>query len=306
MARYRKIDTRMWGDSKFRELSSPKPSAQYVWMFLLTGPQTSNIPGLFHAGEMALAEELGWSVEGFREAFREVSRKGLAKADWNARVVWIPNAVKYNQPESPNVVKSWRYAWDEIPECALKTEAHQRLKDFTEGLGEGFAKAFIEACAQPSPNQEQEQEQEQQQEQKASAANATVVDDSVDPRHGPVRELIQQLHLKHFRVRCQWDGSEAKVLDRLLSANPSWTEEQITAMVRHRFDSEGIASDRPRKWLPNIGSYAAGPQDRFNKLKGVRGNGNGTGTGNPAERRQADNIAAGEKAVAILQRRMAN
>jgi len=159
MARYRKIDTRMWGDCKFRELSSPKPSGKYLWMFLLTGPQTSNIPGLFHAGEMALAEELEWSVEDFREAFGEVFRKGLVEADWKARVVWVPNAVKYNQPESPNVVKSWRYAWDEIPECNLKAEAHERLKAFTEGLGEGFAKAFAEACAQPSPNQEQEQEQ---------------------------------------------------------------------------------------------------------------------------------------------------
>jgi hypothetical protein len=97
-------------------------------MFLLTGPQTSNIPGLFRAGEMALAEELGWSVEAFREAFGEVFRKGLAEADWKARVVWVPNAVKYNRPESPNVVKSWRYAWDEIPECSLKAQAHERLR----------------------------------------------------------------------------------------------------------------------------------------------------------------------------------
>jgi hypothetical protein len=38
-------------------------------------------------------------------------------------------------------------------------------------------------------------------------------------------------------------------------------------MVRNRFASDSVASDRPRKWLSNIGSYAAGPQDRFNKLK---------------------------------------
>lgn len=160
MARYRKIDTRIWGDSKFRELSSPKPSGKFLWMFLLTGPQTTNIPGLFHAGEMALSEELEWSVEDFREAFAEVFSKGIVKADWKARVLWIPNAVKYNQPESPNVVRGWRHAWDEIPECALKGEAHKRLKAFMEGLGEAFAKAFAEACARPSPNQEQEQEQD--------------------------------------------------------------------------------------------------------------------------------------------------
>ena len=163
MARYRKIDTRMWGDTRFRELSSPGPNGKYLWVFLLTGPQTSNIPGLFRAGEMALAEELGWDLKGFREGFLELFAKGLVKADWEARVVWVPNAIKYNPPDNPNVVKSWRTAWDEIPECALKAEAYERLKAFTEGLGEGFAKPFVEGCAKGMANQEQEQEQEQEQ-----------------------------------------------------------------------------------------------------------------------------------------------
>jgi hypothetical protein len=161
MARYRKIDTRMWGDSKFRELSSPGPSAKYLWVYLLTGPHTTNLPGLFRSGEMSLAEELGWSVEGFRKGFAELFAKGLIKADWNARVVWIPNAIKYNPPDNPNVIKSWRDSWDEVPECPLKNEAYEALKGFTEGLGEGFGKAFKEGCAKGLANQEQEQEQEQ-------------------------------------------------------------------------------------------------------------------------------------------------
>jgi hypothetical protein len=161
MARYRKIDTRMWADAKFRTLSSPMPSGKYLWIALLTGPHTTSLPGLFRIGEMALAEELGWSLEGFRQAFDELFREGLASADWSARVVWIPNAIKYNPPDNPNVVKGWRDSWDEVPECSLKVEAYQRLKTFTKGLGEGFAKAFVEGCAQGLTNQEQEQEQEQ-------------------------------------------------------------------------------------------------------------------------------------------------
>jgi hypothetical protein len=162
MARYRKIDTRMWADAKFRALSTPQPSGKYLWIALLTGPHTTNLPGLLRVGEMALSEELGWSLEGFREGFAELFREGLAKADWNARVVWIPNAIKFNPPDNPNVVKGWRDAWDEVPECALKTEAYQRFAVFTKGLGEGFAKAFREGCGQGLANQEQEQEQEQE------------------------------------------------------------------------------------------------------------------------------------------------
>ena len=124
-------------------------------------------------------------------------------------------------------------------------------------------------------------------------------DSNPDPRHAPIRELVHQMHLKQFRVKCQWDGSEGKALDRLLSANPSWNQEQIAQMVRNRFDSESIPSDRPRKWLPHIGSYAAGPQDRFNKLKGSGANGNGHGNEKPG----VGQIV--EREVAILHARRA-
>jgi len=166
MARYRKVDVRIWLDEKVRRLTPIQPCGQGLWYYLLTNPHTGNIPGLYRAGEAAIAEDLGWSTKAFRQAFGEVFREGLVKADWSSRVVWIPGAIKYNRPESPNVVRGWSIHWDEIPGCDLKTEAYAFLKAYLEGLGEGFGKAFDEACRQPwchpSPNQEQEQEQEQE------------------------------------------------------------------------------------------------------------------------------------------------
>jgi hypothetical protein len=188
MSRYRKIDTRIWGDVRFRELSSPPPSGKYLWLFLLSGPQTSNIPGLFRAGEMALAEELGWSLEGFRKAFAEPWSKGLVKADWNARVVWVQNAIKYNAPENPNVVKSWSSTWDDIPECALKLEAYERLKAFTEGLGKGFAEAFVQGCGKGMPNQEQEQEQDK--------TSSSELENRSDPATSPSQKKTEHLPSK--------------------------------------------------------------------------------------------------------------
>ena len=124
----------------------------------MTGPFTTNIPGLFSAGEAALAERLGWPLKDFREAFREVSRKPLVKADWKAHLVFVPNAIKYNVPQNPNVVKGWADVWDELPECELKAEAYQNLKSFLEGFNECFVKAFTEACRKYTPKQEHEQE----------------------------------------------------------------------------------------------------------------------------------------------------
>jgi hypothetical protein len=161
--RYSKVSRRVWTDERCRALSSAPPNAQTLWFRLLTGPELTNIPGLFPAWEAGLAQALGWPLEGFRKAFGEVSSKGMAKADWIAGLVWVPKAIAHNRPESPNVVKSWWAAWADLPECKLKAEAHCSLRAFVEGMGEAFAKAFEEACGKasgkPCPNQEQEQEQ---------------------------------------------------------------------------------------------------------------------------------------------------
>ncbi len=167
MARYRKFDLRTWSDEKFRSLTPLPPSGQSLWFFFLLGPQTTSIPGLFEASDVVLAHRLRWPMKAFREAFREVSAKGMAEADWEAGLVWLPNAPRYNKPESPNVIRSWGSIFDELPECELKREAYQALKAFAEGWGEGFAEAFRQALREPSgkamANQEQEQEQEQKQ-----------------------------------------------------------------------------------------------------------------------------------------------
>lgn len=176
MSIHRRIEIRLWNDEKFRRLSPIHPSGQALWIYLLTGPHTGIIPGLFCAGHAQLAEALGWSVEAFREAFGEVLREGLAKDSPKDRLVWLPNAIKYNPPASPNVVRSWGAALDFLPECGLLHEAVLRLRDevylldrkeakgfakaFREAFGEGFDEGFAKGNVNPSANQEQEQEQE--------------------------------------------------------------------------------------------------------------------------------------------------
>lgn len=124
-----------------------------------------------------MAEELDWELEAFDKAFEEVLSKGMVKADFKARLVWLPKSLKYNKPESPNVVRSWRTEIDLLPECELKIEALAEIRKFLESQGPSYVQAFDEVTSErqikgfgkPSvkplpkttPNQEQEQEQEQ-------------------------------------------------------------------------------------------------------------------------------------------------
>ena len=166
---YRRIEVRTWADDKFRALSPIPACGQGLWLYLLTGPHTGPIPGLFRAGRAAMAEDLDWEPAAFDKAFAEAFQQGMVKADWKAKLVWIPNAIRCNPPASPNVVKSWTKYWGLLPECDLKREAFESLRAAVSGLGEAFAKAFDDAFGKAlrkssikaMGNQEQEQEQEQ-------------------------------------------------------------------------------------------------------------------------------------------------
>lgn len=156
MSRYRKVDPRIWNDEKYRALSD---DGKLVFLMLLTHPSMTAL-GAMRATPGGLAEELGWAPERLREAFGEALSKGMAKHDASAHLICLPSFIKYNQPESPNVVKAWVGAFDLLPECPLKREVLQRAKAYAEGLPQGFRKAFGEAFAKSMPNQEPEQEQE--------------------------------------------------------------------------------------------------------------------------------------------------
>jgi hypothetical protein len=161
MGRYRKIDSRIWNDAKFCSLSD---NGQLCFLFLLTHPHMTSL-GAMRATMKGLASERRWTEKAFREAFREASGKGMLEHDETAHFVGATNFLKYNPPESPNVVRAWVGALDMIPECPLKVQLLQRVKDFLEGLSEAFAKAFREAFAKAMPNPEPEPEPEQEQEQ---------------------------------------------------------------------------------------------------------------------------------------------
>ena len=160
MARYRKVDSRIWNDAKFSSLSD---NGKLVFFMLLTHPSMTAL-GAMRGNIPGLASEMGWKVEAFREAFREALSKGMAEHDEKSSFISLPRFLKYNAPESPNVVKAWESCLDLLPECDLKNVVLCRAKGYAEALTKGFAQALPEAFSKAMPIQEQEQEQEPEQE----------------------------------------------------------------------------------------------------------------------------------------------
>jgi hypothetical protein len=166
MSRYRKIDTRMWNDAKFRALSD---DGKLVFVLFLTHPSMTAL-GALPASVPGLAHGLKWSEERFRKGFDELLWNGMAKADEDAGLVCLPNFLRYNPPENPNVVKAWAGSVDMLPECELKTETMARAYASLETRPKSFAEAFLKQFGKPladgignrMPNQEPEPEPEQE------------------------------------------------------------------------------------------------------------------------------------------------
>ncbi len=150
------MDPRIWNDEKLVALSE---RGKLVFLFTLTHPLMTSL-GAMRATLPGLAAELGMAPEAFREAFAEGLAKAIVEHDGRASFIGLPNFLRYNSPESPNVVKGWDKVLDYIPECDLRRQLIKRVRAFTEGMGKAFRDALPKVFQETSPDQEQEQEQE--------------------------------------------------------------------------------------------------------------------------------------------------
>lgn len=236
---YRRVSVRLWSDEKVRRLTPLQPSGQALWLYLMTGPQTGPIPGVFVAGRAALAEALDWEVEAFDACLAELVREGLVRFDRPARLWFIPNALRHNPPASPNVVRSWRSAWTLLPEgdmrdqigAALLASLEGSSKACAEAFGEVIGKASAKASANQCPNQESgNRKQETGEEQKSlldadapakvkEAPKPSAPKPSNESKTAETWQTYSKAYLHRYKVdpvrNAKVNGQLAQLVDRL-------------------------------------------------------------------------------------------
>ena len=129
MARYRKIDSRMWNDEKVRTFSD---DGKLSFLFLLTHPAMTAV-GAMRATLPGLAAELSWPEKRFRTAIAPAIQLGMVEVNEVAAYVALPNFLRYNEPQGPNSVKAWTTALEAIPECAEKARLLARCQRYLAG-----------------------------------------------------------------------------------------------------------------------------------------------------------------------------
>lgn len=243
MARYRKIDPRIWNDEKFASLSH---EGQRAFLFILTHPSMTSL-GAFRATKEGIEAELGIDTKGFAQPFQELLSKGLIKYDESCFLVFAPNFLKYNQPENPNVVKGWAGCLDLLPECPLLAEVLQRAKScasansktskaFSESLGrvtETLSERYAKQLSKGLAIQEQEQEQEYKDvsDETSSSANANLREsveenqtDLFDPIEEPRHNLAEQSDAHPAETSVSARGEAAATAGRVPAPKNEQTE----------------------------------------------------------------------------------
>lgn len=177
MARYTKVERRIWNDEKFMALSD---LGKLVFFFLMTHPQQTAI-GAFRASVPGLACEIGWSIGAFDRFLSELTEKGMVKVDKRACLLVLPNFIKHNPPENPNVIIAWSKSLELLPECGLLCEVVESIRQFVATLPDSFQKGlpepFRKGMPKGMPNQKQEQEQKKKQKQKQEQKQIEPFDD---------------------------------------------------------------------------------------------------------------------------------
>lgn len=258
LGHYRRVDQRVWGDAKFDNLST---DAKLLWFFILTGPHHNGLPGLHVVGAAASAEALRWEPALFTEAWDEIETSGMAEANWRRRVVFVPNALKYQPPENPNAVKAWAKLFDVVPECELRERWLQDLiqtlapfrpawlEPFRELLPERLRERFGEQFREPLPEQS-ESESESETEKETGSEGAV-------PAPAADRDLVKRQKWEALTDKLRGWASENDVahevvevyLDRLESGVADFYESHGGRMTWTR---KAFMADRLKKLDPEI------------------------------------------------------
>lgn len=173
MARYKKIDVRIWNDAKFNALSS---DAQLIFLYLLTSPQTTML-GAVPVDKHTVSRILKFNDIRYGIGYKQLYEYGMLEYD-EAGIFWIKNFLKYNPPENPKVVISYSSLLDLFPECPLLIKIAKSVLRACEARGEAYVNALHPefkklskydmtngmpyGIAYGMPYQEQEQEQDKE------------------------------------------------------------------------------------------------------------------------------------------------
>ncbi len=148
---YRRIDPSLWHSAAVRAVTPLAPTAQGLYLYLLTGPRGSVVPGVYPAGPAALAEDLGWTARALERCLAELTAHQLAIVHLATRLIVLPAAIAMNPASSPKQVTSWARALAALPISPVLVAHGQVLRTAIHTDSASFGATFDAALTGASP-----------------------------------------------------------------------------------------------------------------------------------------------------------
>lgn len=136
---FTKIDSIIWTDSKYKELSD---DAKFLFIYVLTCPHR-NILGYYFLPIPYGAFDLGWVSERFTKGLHELFNKGFINYNHETNMIFIKNFLKYNPLENPNQVKGAIKVLNSLPSGSINIEFVELVKSINETLSKPLLEPLI-------------------------------------------------------------------------------------------------------------------------------------------------------------------
>ena len=182
MSRYRKIDTKIWTDEKFRQLTN---DSKYFFVYLLTSPH-STAWGAYVLDDLYIQADLGYSPAKIKTCWEEIVKSNMVLRCNVTRLICFPNWFKYNLPTNQKSLMACIRGILDMPRSSILS----RFCKESTWVSEQLANLNLTVSEKLEDEQDQEQEQEQEQEPPKAPQGAS--------RNGPPPyvEIIDHLNKK--------------------------------------------------------------------------------------------------------------
>jgi hypothetical protein len=317
--RYQQIESRIWYDEKFKNLTE---SQQRLFLYILTCPH-GNLMGLFVLPIGYIFEDLKTlpkyltkslvkdqfkEHESIRQDLIDVVENGLVDYDEKTCVIWVKKLLKHNPITNPNQIKSAISKFKELPKSSILQKFVTECKYLPKGLSEVLTEVLLEVNSKPEPLPEPLPEPEKKERPSGlSSSTGEPVSDGDDSKPGkwngkgkapncPIQEIVSRWHeiLPVFaEVKFLDKTTRANVRNRWAEDPDRWTLEWWEDFFRYIGESDFL-SGRKTDWKASF-PWVMGPKN-FAKIINGQYNNN-----RALPRKTQSNIAAADTVKRLIQ-----
>lgn len=149
---YYRVSPRFWNDRAVRDWSEP---ARMLALYMLTSPHRTT-EGLFPMRKTYASSDLQWTERRLEKPWQELVDTGFMEWDPDAEVVLICQALRYQSPANPNMVKAAMKKLEAMGDTPLVWSFLRLAERFCEPLAVALRERFGEPPTRlypyPNPN----------------------------------------------------------------------------------------------------------------------------------------------------------